>query len=56
MTVEEAAEGLGLSPATVKRDWSRARAWLFRELRGRVVEWSMEPHAAHNTHRTNDRE
>ena len=36
MTVEEAAESLGLSPATVKRDWSRARAWLFRELR-RVV-------------------
>jgi DNA-directed RNA polymerase specialized sigma24 family protein len=33
MTVEEAAESLGLSPATVKRDWSRARAWLFRELR-----------------------
>jgi RNA polymerase sigma factor (TIGR02999 family) len=36
MTIEETAEGLGLSPATVKRDWSRARAWLFRELR-RVV-------------------
>jgi RNA polymerase sigma-70 factor (ECF subfamily) len=36
MTVEEAAEGLGRSPATVKRDWSRAWAWLFRELR-RVV-------------------
>jgi RNA polymerase sigma factor (TIGR02999 family) len=36
MTVEEAAESLALSPATVKRDWSRARAWLFRELR-RVV-------------------
>ena len=36
MTVEEAAESLGLSPATVKRDWSRARAWLFRDLR-RVV-------------------
>ena len=33
MTVEEAAESLGLSPATVKRDWSRARAWLFRDLR-----------------------
>jgi RNA polymerase sigma factor (TIGR02999 family) len=33
LTVEEAAEGLGMSPATVKRDWSRARAWLFRELR-----------------------
>ena len=33
LTVEEAAEVLTLSPATVKRDWSRARAWLFRELR-----------------------
>jgi DNA-directed RNA polymerase specialized sigma24 family protein len=31
-TIDEAAESLGLSPATVKRDWSRARAWLFREL------------------------
>jgi RNA polymerase sigma factor (sigma-70 family) len=37
MSVEEAAEALGVSPATVKRDWSRARAWLFRELR-RVVD------------------
>jgi len=36
MTVEEAAESLGVSPATVKRDWSRARAWLFRDLQ-RVV-------------------
>ncbi len=33
MTVEETAEALARSPATVKRDWSRARAWLFRELR-----------------------
>ena len=33
LTVDEAAEVLGTSPATVKRDWSRARAWLFRELR-----------------------
>ena len=53
MTVEEAAESLDLSPATVKRDWSRARAWLFRELRREVTD---EPHAAHDTHRTNDRE
>lgn len=30
--VEETAEVLGLSPATVKRDWSVARAWLFRHL------------------------
>jgi RNA polymerase sigma factor (TIGR02999 family) len=34
LSVEEAAEALGVSAATVKRDWSRARAWLFRELRG----------------------
>ncbi len=33
LTVEEAAEVLATSPATVKRDWTRARAWLFRELR-----------------------
>jgi RNA polymerase sigma factor (TIGR02999 family) len=33
LTVEETAEVLQSSPATVKRDWTRARAWLFRELR-----------------------
>jgi RNA polymerase sigma factor (TIGR02999 family) len=32
LTVEEAAEALAVSPATVKRNWTRARAWLFREL------------------------
>ncbi len=32
MTNEEMAEVLGVSPATVKRDWSFARAWLNREL------------------------
>jgi RNA polymerase sigma factor (TIGR02999 family) len=36
LSVEEAAEALELSPATVKRDWTRARAWLFRELRAVV--------------------
>lgn len=35
LTIEEAAEVLEISPATVKRDWLRARAWLFRELRPR---------------------
>ena len=33
MTVEETAEALGISPATVKRDWSMARAWLRLQLR-----------------------
>lgn len=32
MTVDEAAIALGVSPKTVKRDWSVARAWLRREL------------------------
>jgi DNA-directed RNA polymerase specialized sigma24 family protein len=32
MNVEETAEALSISPATVKRDWSIARAWLNREL------------------------
>ena len=32
MSVEETAEALKLSPATVKRDWALARAWLNREL------------------------
>jgi len=30
--VEEAADALGMSPATLKRRWALARAWLFREL------------------------
>lgn len=32
LTVEEAAEVLNLSPATIKREWSTAKAWLYREL------------------------
>jgi RNA polymerase sigma factor (TIGR02999 family) len=32
LSVEETGEYLGLSPATVKRYWSFARAWLFRRL------------------------
>jgi len=32
LTVEETAEALDISPATVKRHWSLARAWLRREL------------------------
>ncbi|HUG95145.1 MAG TPA: ECF-type sigma factor [Pleomorphomonadaceae bacterium] len=33
LTLEEAAEVLGVSTATVKRDWTVARAWLFDRLR-----------------------
>lgn len=34
LDVAEAAEALGISAATAKRDWSFARAWLKRELSG----------------------
>lgn len=33
LTIEETAEVVGASPATVKREWSVARAWLSREMR-----------------------
>jgi RNA polymerase sigma factor (TIGR02999 family) len=33
LTVEETAAALDLSPATVKRDWTMARAWLYRDIR-----------------------
>lgn len=32
MTVEETADALGISPATVKREWTMARAWLRDQL------------------------
>jgi RNA polymerase sigma factor (TIGR02999 family) len=34
LTIEETADALGTSPATVKRDWIAARTWLYRELHG----------------------
>src|SRR5687767_10494066 len=34
LTIEETAEALDMSPATVKRHWTVARAWLARELEG----------------------
>ena len=34
LSIEETAAVVGISPATVKRDWHLARAWLYRELRG----------------------
>ena len=32
LSIEETAQALEVSPATVKRDWAVARAWLYREL------------------------
>lgn len=32
LTIEETGEAMGISPATVKRQWMVARAWLLRDL------------------------
>jgi RNA polymerase sigma factor (TIGR02999 family) len=32
LTIEDTSEFLGISPATVKRSWASARAWLLREM------------------------
>jgi RNA polymerase sigma factor (TIGR02999 family) len=37
LSVEETAEVLKTSPRTVMREWSLARAWLFRELSGKAI-------------------
>jgi RNA polymerase sigma-70 factor (ECF subfamily) len=33
LTIEETAEVMKLSPATVKNDWTMARTWLYNQLR-----------------------
>jgi RNA polymerase sigma factor (TIGR02999 family) len=37
LSIEETAEALGKSPATVKRNWSTARIWLYQRLNGESV-------------------
>jgi len=34
LSIDETSEVLGVSPATVKRDWATARVWLHREIKG----------------------
>ncbi|HXD21692.1 MAG TPA: sigma-70 family RNA polymerase sigma factor [Vicinamibacterales bacterium] len=34
LTIDETGEAMGISPATVKRQWTVARAWLLRDLKG----------------------
>jgi len=38
LSIEDTSEFLGVSPATIKRSWSSARAWLFRELKRREAQ------------------
>lgn len=35
LSIEETAAALNISPASVKREWAMARAWLFREVQSR---------------------
>jgi RNA polymerase sigma factor (TIGR02999 family) len=35
LSIEETSVVLGVSPATVKREWATARAWLQREMRNK---------------------
>jgi RNA polymerase sigma factor (TIGR02999 family) len=37
LTEEETAEALGISPRTAKRDWAKARSWLYQELHPEAV-------------------
>ena len=32
LSIDETAEALRISPATVKREWAMAKAWLYREM------------------------
>ena len=36
LSVEETAEALSVSPLTVKRDWSMAKAWLYNSLNNEI--------------------
>jgi RNA polymerase sigma factor (sigma-70 family) len=36
LSLEETGQALGVSRATVERDWQAARAWLFKELSERA--------------------
>ena len=38
LSIEETAEVMGISPATVKREWGTARLWLMQQLEGPSVQ------------------
>ena len=43
LTIEETAEVMGLSPATIKREWAMARAWLHQALTDREPDEMRRP-------------
>lgn len=38
LTLEETAEALNISPRTVRREWTMAKAWLHRQIRNTTIE------------------
>lgn len=38
LTIEETAEVMGISPATVKREWGTAKLWLLKKIEGPAVQ------------------
>ena len=46
LTIEETAEVMNLSPATIKREWAMARAWLHQALTDRELNEKPRPGAA----------
>jgi len=36
LSIDETSKVLGISPATVKREWTTARSWLFEEMTGKA--------------------
>jgi hypothetical protein len=41
LTVGETADVVGRSPATVRREWAVAKAWLYRQLKGEAPDDSL---------------
>jgi len=37
LSIEDTSEVLGVSPATIKREWATARAWLYRAISGKAA-------------------
>jgi DNA-directed RNA polymerase specialized sigma24 family protein len=38
LSIDETAEVLGISPATVKREWSTAKIWLLHQMEGPAIQ------------------
>jgi len=44
LTLEETAQALNISPSTVRREWSMAKAWLHRQIKNNNPGWLTKNH------------